>query len=112
MWPLMSRFLIESRGEMNNRESYVFWKLSLSLIAENGYRIIQLFENQKELWLEKLENKNVPIIRMMLQDLDWSNAMQRDIEFAASNGEKTRKQLGIREIILLIYISSQYPTSR
>ncbi len=94
---------------MNNREGYIFWRLAYTLIAEHGYRIIQLFENERELWLEKLENKKVPIIRMLHHDLDWSNAMQRDIEFTAANGERVRKQLGRHELhITNIYIS-QYP---
>ena len=101
--------MIESGGEMNNRESYIFWRLAYSFISDHGYRIIQLFDNQKELWLEKLENKKTPIIRMLLHDLDWSNAMQRDIEFTASNGERVRKQIGRPEVnVMNIYIS-QFP---
>ncbi|PLS01758.1 rhomboid family protein [Neobacillus cucumis] len=95
---------------MNNREGYVFWRLAYSFISDHGYRVIQLFENQKELWLERLENKKAPIIRMLLHDLDWSNAMQRDIEFTASNGERVRKQIGKSELnVLNIYVSKFPP---
>jgi rhomboid protease GluP len=94
---------------MNNREGYVFWKLAYSFISDHGYRIIQLFENQKELWLEKIENKKAPIIRMLLHNLDWSNAMQRDIEFTAANGEKVRKQIGRHELNVVNIYVSQYP---
>jgi len=95
---------------MSNREEYIFWKLANTLILDHGYRIIQLFENQKELWLEKLENRKAPIIRMLLHNLDWSNAMQRDIEFTAANGENIRKQLRRYEIhIVNIYISEFPP---
>ncbi|WML40556.1 rhomboid family intramembrane serine protease [Neobacillus sp. OS1-2] len=91
---------------MSNKESYIFWRLAYSFISEHGYRMIQLFDNQKELWLEKVENKQAPIIRMLLHDLDWSNAMQRDIEFTAANGERVRKQLGRSELhVMNIYIS-------
>ncbi|EKN66272.1 serine protease of Rhomboid family, contains TPR repeats [Neobacillus bataviensis LMG 21833] len=94
---------------MSNRESYIFWRLAYSFISEHGYRIIQLFENQKELWLEKVENKQAPIIRMLRHDLDWSNAMQRDIEYTAANGERVRKQIGRSELnVVNIYIS-QFP---
>ncbi|MDP4171619.1 MAG: rhomboid family intramembrane serine protease, partial [Bacillota bacterium] len=68
-----------------------------------------MFENQKELWLEKLENKKAPIIRMLRQDLDWSNSMQRDIEIVASNGERIRKQLGRNELNVLNVYVSPYP---
>ncbi|MDN3018526.1 rhomboid family intramembrane serine protease [Paenibacillus sp. BSR1-1] len=94
---------------MNNKEGYIFWKLAYALIADHGYRIIQLFENQKELWLEKLENKHAPIIRVLLHDLAWSNAMQRDIEFTAMNGERVRKQIGRHELLVVNIYVSQYP---
>jgi len=95
---------------MNKREDYIFWKLANTFIADNDYRIIQLFENEKELWLEKLENKQAPIVRIVCQDLTWGNAMQRDIEFTAANGERVRKQLGKRNLqVLNIYISEFPP---
>jgi rhomboid protease GluP len=94
---------------LSNREDFIFWRLASFFIAEQDYRIIQLFENQKELWLEKLENKNTPIIRLLLQDLNWSNSMQRDIESTAANGESVRKQIKRGELnVLNIYIS-EYP---
>ena len=94
---------------MNNKEGYIFWRVAYSFISDQGYRVIQLFENQKELWLEKLENKKAPIIRILLHDLNWSNAMQRDIEFTASNGERVRKQIGKRELNVLNIYVSQFP---
>ena len=94
---------------MNSKESYVFWKLAYSLISEHGYRIIQLFENQKELWLEKIESKKAPIIRMLNHNLDWSNAMQRDIEFTAANGERVRKQIRRHELNVVNIYVSQFP---
>lgn len=94
---------------MKIKEDFVFWRLAYFFISDQDYRIIQLFENQKELWLEKLENKKAPVIRMLLHDLDWSNAMQRDIEFVAMNGERVRKQIGRSEVhVVNIYIS-QFP---
>src|SRR4051812_26851966 len=94
---------------MNSKEGYVFWQLAHALISNHGYRIIQLFENQKELWLEKIENKKAPIIRLLLHNLDWSNAMQRDIEFTAANGERVRKQIGRHELNVVNIYVSQFP---
>ncbi|WP_420489364.1 rhomboid family intramembrane serine protease [Neobacillus niacini] len=96
-------------GVLNNKEDYVFWRLAYFFISEQGYRIIQLFENQKELWLEGLENKKAPIVRLLRQDLDWSNSMQRDIVFTASNGEKVRKQVGRGELSVVNIYISQFP---
>ena len=94
---------------MNNRAGYIFWRLAYTFISDHGYRIIQLFENQKEIWLEKIENKKAPIIRILLHNLDWSNAMQRDIEFTAANGERVRKQIGRHELNVVNIYVSQYP---
>lgn len=95
---------------MNNEEEVVFWRLAYLFISEHGYRIIQLFEDQTELWLEKLENKKAPVIRLLLYNINWSNSMQRDIEFTASNGEKIRKQIGRKTLnIANIYVSKFPP---
>jgi rhomboid protease GluP len=92
------------------KEDFIFWHLAYFLISEQGYRIIQLFENQQELWLEKLENKNAPIIRLLHYDFDWSNSMQRDIEFAAANGERVRRQLRRGKMhVINIYVSQNPP---
>jgi rhomboid protease GluP len=96
-------------GVLNNKEDYIFWRLAYFFISEQDYRIIQLFENQKELWLERLENKKAPIVRLLRQDLDWSNSMQRDIEFTALNGEKVRKQLGRGELSIVNIYITQFP---
>jgi rhomboid protease GluP len=94
---------------LNNREDYVFWRLAYYFITEQGYRIIQLFDNQKELWLEKLENKKTPIVRLLRQNIDWSNTIQKDIEFCASNGERVRQQAGRKELNLLNICISEFP---
>jgi rhomboid protease GluP len=91
------------------KEEYIFWRLANFFIAQQDYRMIQLFEEQTELWLEKLENKNAPIIRILLSHLDWSNSMQRDIEFTAANGEKIRKQLNRNELSIINIYVSPYP---
>lgn len=95
---------------MKKREEFIFWRLAYFFISDHGYRIIQLFENQKELWLEKLENKKAPIVRVLLHNIDWSNSMQRDIELTASNGEKIRRQIRRGKLnVVNIYISEFPP---
>ena len=78
---------------MNFREEFVFWKLAHYLIYEKEYNIIQLSKSQNELWLEKLENKEAQVIRILLHNLDWSNWLQRDLERTVANGESIRKQI-------------------
>lgn len=104
-----SIFYRKCGGNLNSREEFVFWRLAYFFISDHGYRIVQLFENQKELWLEKLENKKAPIVRLLLQDIDWSNSMQRDIELTAANGERIRRQIGRREINVVNVYISEFP---
>lgn len=95
---------------MNNFEDYLFWRLAHYFIQEQGYRIIQLSENQKELWLEKKEDKSVQAIRLLRYDLNWSNWMKRDVERTVHNGEMLRKQMVKREVsVLNFYISAYGP---
>lgn len=92
------------------QEDYVFWKLADYFISEHGYRMIQLSGDQDELWLERMEDKNIKAIRLLKYDLEWSNWMQRDIEVTAEKAESVRNQLGKREMpVLNIYVSAYLP---
>ncbi|MEH7345528.1 rhomboid family intramembrane serine protease [Bacillus sp. JJ1532] len=95
---------------MNLQEDYLFWKLAHYFISEHNYRIVQLAEQHQELWLEKLENKEAQVIRLLKYNLDWSNWMQKDIEHTAMNGERIRKQLMRGEMnVINLYISAYPP---
>lgn len=97
-------------GVLKNIEDYLFWRLAHFFIYDKEYRIIQLSQNQKELWLEKRENKHAQIIRLLRHDLDWSNWMQQDIERTAANGEGIRKQITRSELnVYNIYVSAYPP---
>lgn len=71
---------------------------------------MQLSQDQNELWLEKLENKQVQLIRLMRHELDWGSWMQRDMELTATKGDRIRQQFAKRQLnILNIYISTYPP---
>jgi rhomboid protease GluP len=91
------------------QDEFVFWRIAHYFISRKEYRIIQLSESQKELWLERLEDKDTQVIRLLLHHLDWSNWMQRDIEMAAANGESIRRQVKKREINVLNIYVTPYP---
>ncbi|MBY0122391.1 rhomboid family intramembrane serine protease [Bacillus sp. S/N-304-OC-R1] len=95
---------------MNLQEEFLFWRLAQYFISVKEYRIIQLSEQHNELWLEKMENKEAQVIRLLRFNLDWSNWMQKDIEKTAINGERIRKQLLRGEInVINLYISAYPP---
>ena len=93
-------------GNLSFREEFVFWRLAHYFISEQEYNIIQLSKSQKELWLEKVENKEVQVIRILLHNLDWSNWLQRDLEMTVANGESIRKQIKKRSLnVINIYVT-------
>jgi len=81
-----------------------------SLVVQQQYRIIHITPDQKEVWLERLENKQAPIIRVYRYDLDWANWLQRDIEKTAFQVANFKKQLRKSKLKALnVYISSYPP---
>lgn len=93
-------------GNLSFREEFVFWRLAHYLISEQEYNIIQISKSQKELWLEKMENKEAQVIRILLHHLDWSNWLQRDLELTVANGESIRKQIKKRSLnVINIYVT-------
>ncbi|WP_053367138.1 rhomboid family protein [Bacillus sp. FJAT-27245] len=95
---------------MNTQEEILFWKLAELFIIHSGYRIVKLFPDEKELWLEKGESAEAPIIRLYREGFDWSNRMQRDMELTAATGARIRSQLRIKNLrILNVYVSEHPP---
>lgn len=94
---------------MEKQESYIFWRLAHFFTSEHGYRIVQVMKDESEIWLEKMEHKQVQVVRLLCTNLDWSNWMQRDIEHTAGNGERIRKRLNKRQIRMLNIYVTAYP---
>ncbi|WP_415816134.1 rhomboid family intramembrane serine protease [Mesobacillus thioparans] len=90
-------------------EEYLFWKVAEFLIVKKEYRILQVSQNQGEMWLEKTENKHTQVVRLLQYNLDWSNWLQRDIMLIADNGERIRKKFAKGELKVLNLYFSAYP---
>lgn len=91
-------------------EEYTFWSLVNYFVKEENYRILHLSKEQKEIWLENPDSKQLPIIRMLNCVLDWSSWMERDLQLTGMNGENIRKQKFKKNLhILNIYISPYPP---
>lgn len=95
---------------MGFREQYIFWQIAYYLVTEKKYRIIKITEDQTELWLENSANKNSQLIRLLCYDLDWSNWLQRDMDYVVTKGERFRRQLRRRSLnVVNIYVSTYPP---
>lgn len=91
------------------QEEYLFWRMAHYFISDLEYRIVQLSKEQNEIWLEKMENKEAQVIRLLRYNLDWSNWMQKDIELTAMNGERIRKQLAKSSMNVVNIYVTPYP---
>ncbi|MFT9597826.1 rhomboid family intramembrane serine protease [Mesobacillus sp.] len=90
-------------------EEYLFWKVMEFLIVKKEYRILQLSQDHGELWLEKTENKNTQVVRLLHYNLDWSNWLHRDIGMTAENGDRIRRKLAKGDLKILNLYFSAYP---
>lgn len=90
-------------------EEYLFWKVAEFLIEKKEYRILQLSQDQGELWLEKTENKETQVVRLLYYNLDWSNWLLRDIGLIAENGDRIRRKLAKGDLKVLNLYFSAYP---
>lgn len=86
-----------------------FWRLALFFISEQKYRLLKITEDHKEVWLEKFEDKNVQVIRLLRYDIDWANWLQKDIELTEKNGETIRKKFGKKNLKVLNLYLTTYP---
>ncbi|WP_090947388.1 rhomboid family intramembrane serine protease [Parageobacillus thermantarcticus] len=94
---------------MNGKMELLFWQLVYFFIKQR-YRIVQLANDSREIWLESLENKHVPIVRLVRDDIDWSQWLKRDIEYAWRVAEQiSKRRLGKFNKIVNIYISTYPP---
>jgi rhomboid protease GluP len=90
-------------------EDYVFWKLAYHFVSEENYRILHLSKEQKEIWLENLDSKQAPVIRLLNCKLDWASSIERDIQITGLNGERIRKQKFKKSLQIINVYVSPYP---
>ncbi len=94
---------------MNGHVDLFYWQLVYSFVRRQ-YRIIKLSNVPNEIWLESFQNKNVPLIRIVRYDIDWSSWLKRDIEYTWHVAQQLKKRYMKRSFqVLNIYISTYPP---
>ncbi|OIJ16749.1 hypothetical protein BKP37_05855 [Anaerobacillus alkalilacustris] len=87
-----------------------FWRLIHYLVCQEGMSVIQVADNEREYWLEKEDFKETTVIRIVRQDVNWSNMIGRDIENLAIRGDGIRKELKSKHLkIHNVYVSNYLP---
>lgn len=92
------------------KEYYLLWRLAHYFIKEEHYRIITISPSHDEIWLEKEENKEIPVIRLLAKNFDWFNLLHKDMQKVTYHAEVLRKQFSTKNLCVKnIYISSLVP---
>lgn len=95
---------------MAEREHYLFWQLINYFVIEQDYRLIHIDREEKEAWLETVGHKKLDVIRILVQDIDWTNWLKRDIIQTGLRAAGIRKHLMKREVnVLNIYVTEHTP---
>ena len=95
---------------MGIREDYIFWKVIDSLTKDQGFTIITMSEDHKEVWLEQDGNRKYNVLRLMRHDFDGANTIKKDLTRTVNNAENIRKHLFKKPIsVLNVYLSLYKP---
>lgn len=88
---------------------WLFWQLVYFFIKQR-YHIIQLSQRTNEIWLESFENRHAPIVRIVRDDIDWSQWLKRDMEYAWHVVRQMPKwKIGRAGQVVNIYVSTYPP---
>jgi rhomboid protease GluP len=94
---------------LNGHVDLFYWQLVHSFVRRQ-YRIIKLSNAPNEIWLESFQHRNVPLIRIVRYDIDWSSWLKRDIEYTWHVAQQLKKRHMKRSFqVLNIYISAYPP---
>lgn len=91
-------------------EQLTLFQTAYDFMKNNQYNLIHIQENQKEIWLEKTEQKKTNIIRIQQGGFDWKNHLKRDVAQVFQITKSMKKMLAGKEVIIHnIYISRHEP---
>ncbi|MBM7693298.1 rhomboid protease GluP [Peribacillus deserti] len=96
---------------MGTNEEFLFWVAARQLIEQEHMSLIYMGSDQREIWLEN-NRKGSPfqVLRLVLNELTWSNLLKRDIDQTTVFGENNRGVLRAKQLsILNIYFTPHVP---
>lgn len=94
---------------MHIENLYYFWRIAADIMVNHEFELIQLDEENNEIWLEKTEKSTAYVIRLKQQTFDWSNQLTRDQELVTHKLKKIQRILVGRKIEMYNVYISQFP---
>ena len=64
---------------MNVKENYLLYLTAYELVSDQGYELLHINDQIKEIWLQKDENKTSKVLRLTTQEFNWKNHLKKDI---------------------------------
>jgi len=91
------------------QEDYLYWQLIHFFVLKNGYRLVQISPDEREIWLENFRGP-FPVIRVKRIDMDWGGWPEEDLETVGMRGENLRRRWLEKDLTVAnIYVAGGLP---
>ncbi|MFD1018752.1 rhomboid family intramembrane serine protease [Thalassobacillus hwangdonensis] len=88
---------------------YYFWTLTQELVVKQGFEILHVNDQKNEVWLEKEIDKKNHVVRLLMEQFDWSNQLNRDIDRILHHMKRNHRMFVGKEIAVHSVYVSEYP---
>jgi len=91
-------------------EQYTLYKIAHQLVAAHQFDVLYINERFSEIWLEKFEQKNSKVIRLIHKGFDWKNFLKKDIAGVFQRAKRLKQVLASKNIeVYNVYITTYPP---
>src|SRR5690625_1120697 len=95
---------------MNVKENYLMYLTAFELVSVQGYELLHINDQIKEIWLQKYENKTSQVLRLTTQEFNWKNHLKKDIAQVFQKTKALKRYLSRKSVeVNNIYITKHAP---
>src|SRR5690625_3333458 len=95
---------------MNVKENYLMYLTAFELVSVQGYELLHINDQIKEIWLQKDENKTSKVLRLTTQEFNWKNHLKKDIAQVFQKTLALKRYLSRKSVeVNNIYITKHAP---
>ncbi|WP_194841324.1 rhomboid family intramembrane serine protease [Salinibacillus xinjiangensis] len=91
-------------------DEYYFWSIAHQLLVKHEFNLLQVNEQNQEVWLEKSMQKKSVVIRLYLRSFDWANHVKQDLATVMQRVSNIQKALKHKDITVHnVYVAENGP---
>ncbi|WP_373892818.1 rhomboid family intramembrane serine protease [Virgibacillus natechei] len=91
-------------------ENYTMYKIAYHLVVHDHFDVLNINEQDEEIWLEKYEKNTSTVVRLIHKGFDWRNHLKKDIALVFQKAKAMKRLLAGKHIALHnVYVSSHAP---